>query len=647
MAGIVQRLPFPLSGRTASQSASAVITDVAYDYAIAGQLFLAYSNDQNPMTRGLAPIRKQQFDNAREPGEQSLVDWWLRSQATFIGGEGLLYQDPDQVGAANLQNRHTIRYGHSIGLNPWTDGQLSMLRQTNLRVADSTANKFLLQGYNNGTADKYWAAVGSSLTSDDGTTATAVTWGGSGTIASLTTDGTNYFVADNASIWKGTDAGAGSVLYNTATSKVTVAWVKGRLMAGVNNLIYELLTTGPALSSSDLRFTHLNSAWQWTSITDGPNAIYAAGYAGSKSSIYKFVLTTTGAAPTLTSGGTISCEMPNGEIINKLVTYLGSFVGICTNRGFRVGQIDTNGDIAYGPLLITNTSGCQSVAAYDRFFFAGGTNALDGQSGLWRIDLGMPIQDNGGQVGARYAYATDLQAHVTGTVSDVTNFGNSNQMVFAVVGHGSYLEHASKLETNAYFETARIRFNTLEPKIFKFLSVKTPQGYRGSLVASIEDTGGGTTSVVSISEGAGVVIENILLSVPPSASEWVKLKLTFGVSGTDATQGMVVNGWQFKVIPGATRQRVFVIPMLMFDFEEDKNGQKVGYENRSYARLQAFEQVAQKGDAVTFQDMQQGTSSLVIIEDFKFEQKAEPGPNTTGYGGVLTVQLRTLNDIVT
>jgi hypothetical protein len=644
VAGIVSRLPFPLSGRTVSQSAQAVITDVAYDFAIAGQLFLSASSDQNPMTRSLAPIRKQQFDNAREPGEQSLVDWWLRSQATFIGGEGLLYQDPDQVGAANLQNRHTIRYGHSVGLNPWTDGQLTMLRSTTLRVSDGTSNPHFVMGYNDGT-DRFWSAVGANFKTDDGTTTTAITYGGAGTILSATNDGTNYYVADSASIWRGTGSGAGADIYNTATSKIAIAWVKGRLMAGVNNLLYELVTAGPALAAGDLRFTHLNSAWQWTSISDGPNAIYAAGFAGSKSSIYKFQLTSTGAAPTLSSGGTISCELPNGEIVNKLITYLGSFVGICTTRGFRVGQIDTNGDIAYGPLLLTGDT--KDVGAFDRFFFVGGTNAIDGQSGLWRIDLGQPIQDNGGNVGARYAYATDLQAHQSGTVWSVTNFGNSDRMVFSVQAHGAYLESASVLEPTGYFESARIRFNTQEPKIFKFLSVKTPLAYSGSLTASIEDTGGGTTSVIEITEGSGVEIESILLSVPPSASEWVKLRLDFQRSGTDTTKGMVVNGWQFKVIPGATRQRVFVVPLYCFDFESDKNGQKVGSEDRTLARLEMFESVAQKGDSVNFQDMQQGRSYLVVIEDYKFEQKAEPGPNFSGYGGVLTVQLRTLNDVVT
>jgi hypothetical protein len=644
MTGITQRLAFPLSGRTSTQSATAKITDLAYDYAIGGMTWLAKIDDQNPMTRELAPINKNQFDNAREPGEQSLVGWWLRSQPTFIGGEGLLYQDPDLVGAANLQNRHTIRYGHSIGLNPWVDGQLTLLRQTAQRIADGSANAHLVLGYNDGT-DRYWSAVGANLKTDDGTTATTVTWGGANTIRSLTSDGTNYYAADSVGIYKGAGAGAGALLYNTGTTKVVAGWMKGRLMAGINNLVYELVSAGPGLPVGDLRFTHLNPAWVWTSIAEGPNAIYMAGFAGSVSTIYKFVLDATGNVPTLARGGVVTCSLPTGEIVNQLVTYLGSFVGISTNRGFRVGQIDTNGDIAYGPLLLTNaTNACGS---YDRFFFVGGTNALDGQSGLWRIDLGMPIQDNGGQSGARFAYATDLQAHATGQVSSVSNFGNTDRMVFGVIGQGSYLEQAANLEPTGYFETARIRFNTLEPKIFKFLSVKTPASVSGTLGCSIEDVGGGTTSVITISEGTSASIENVLLLVPPKATEWVKLRLDFSRSVNDATKGMIVNGWQFKVMPGSVRQRVFLIPLLCFDFEKDKNGQMSGQEGRTLARLEQFEQLAQLGDSVTFQDLQQNKSYLVVIDEYQFNQKAEPGPNSAGYGGILTVKLRTIADVIT
>lgn len=644
MADIVTRIPYPLSGRPANAGAASYALDgVRYDYAIGGQPWLSAINDNQSLTIGLADIKKDQFDNNREPGEQSLTGWWLRSQSTWIGGEGMLYQDPDQVNAANLQNRHAIQYGHSVGLNPWTNGQLTMLRSTSQRIADVSGNAHLVLGWSDGT-DRYWSAVGNALKSDTGSATTTITWGGANTIRSLTSDGTNYYAADNVGIYKGAGNGAGSLIWNTGSANTVVRWVKGRLMAGIDNKVYELTTGGPALPAA--KMTHLNSAWVWTDIAEGPSAIYAAGYAGSSSAIYKFVLDTTGTIPTLSSGGAITAQLPQGEILNCLNVYLGTFVGLGTSRGFRVGQIDGNGDIAYGPLLITNASGVKAVGTYDRFFFVGGTNSIDGSSGLHRVDLGQIIQDASSTV-PLFAYTTDLQAHVTGAVSSVTNFGNSDRMVFAVVGQGSYLESASVLEATAYFQTGRIRFSTLEPKLFKFLTVKTPSNLMGQLSASIADPGGATTSILTISQGGTASITDVLLAAPTTAVEWAQLRLDYTRSGTDTTQGPVVTGWQLKALPGSARQRVFEIPLLCFDFETDQGGQRIGYEGRAGQRLSAFTALAQRGDAVSFQDLATGESSLVLIDAYKYEQKTTPGPNRTNYGGVLYVQLRTIGDVIT
>jgi hypothetical protein len=604
--------------------------------------FLSAISDDRAMTRAGAQIRKDQFDNQREPGEQSLANWWLRSQSTFIGGEGLLYQDPDQVQVANLQNRHAIQYGHSVGVNPWVNGRLTLLRRTTQRIADSSSNKHFVLGYNDG-ADRYWSAVGNVLKSDDGTTATAVTWGGAGTIRALTSDGTNYFAADNTNVYKGAGAGAGAAFVATGTTNVAMGWVKGRLMLGLDNKVYECDNT-PA---KNLRFTHLNASWTWTAFAEGTNAIYAAGNAGSRGAIYKFVLDTSGNVPTLASGGIQTAQLPLGEVVYSLTTYLGTFVGIGTSRGFRVGEIDSNGDIAYGPLLITNTSGVKAVAAYDRFFFVAATNSIDGTSGLYRVDLGQPVQDSGSAAGGRFAYATDLQAKVTGEVTSVSNFGNSDRMVFTVLSQGAYLEHATDKESSGYLQTGRIRFNTLEPKIFKFVSVKTPIGLMGSVGVSVIDPGGAETSILTISQGGNATIENVVMAAPGAAVEWVQLKLTLGRSGTDTTQGGEVNGWQLKAMPGAVRQRVFTIPLLMFDKEKTASGQVVGYEGRTAARLAAFEQVFAKGDAVTFQDLANDQSVLVVIDDYRYEQRAQPGANQSNAGGILWVELRTIADVVT
>lgn len=638
MAGIVSRLPLPFSGRTAAASSSFALAGVQYHWALGGLPFLSAINDERKMMRAGAPIKKDQVDQQQIPGEQSLASWWLRSQMTFIGGAGLLYQDP------SADNQYAIRYGESVGLNPWVNGKLTLLRETSLRIADGTSNKHFVVGWNDGT-DRYWSGVGTALKSDTGAATTTITWGGAGVIKSLTTDGTRYYAADSVSVWRGTGNGAGAALCATGTANVVVRWVKGRLMLAQDNLMYEVDNAG----AKTLKFTHLNPSFVFTDIAEGTNSIYASGYAGSEGAVYKFGLDTTGAVPALSSGGVLAAQLPRGEVVNCLTTYLGSFVGIGTSRGFRVGQIDDNGDIQYGPLLIINASGVTSVAAYDRFFFVGATNAIDttAQSGLYRVDLGQPLQSGDVSPSVRFAYATDLQAHVTGEVSSVTNFGNSDRMVLAVVGQGSYLESATTLESTGYLKTGRIRFNTIEPKIFKFVTVRTPSPLWGSVGVSVIDPGGGDTSILTAAEGGNSVIEDVVMAAPSTAAEWVQLKLALTRSVTDTTQGGEVNAWQLKAMPGAVRQRILTVPLACWDKESTQSGQLVGYEGRTLARLQAFEQLFSRGDAVAFQDLRNGLSDLVVIDDYRFEQGAAPGANKSVYGGVLWVELRTIADVVT
>lgn len=646
---IVDRLPFGL-GRAVESGATTTLGTAAYDFAFDGMAFISASDDNHPYSRGLAPVRKDQFDNTKEPGEQSLANWWLRSQSTFVGGEGILYQDPDTVSQANLQNRHTIQYGHSVGLNPWVNGKLTLLRATSQRVADASGLAHLVVGWKNGGVDSFYSAFGTNLKSDDGASTTTVTYGGANAIVSLASDGTKYYAGASDGIWSGTGVGAGAKLWNIGSSNVVVGWVKGRLMGAVDNKVYELVGGAPPALPTP-KFTHLNSAFVFTAFAEGTNAIYASGYAGNQSAIYKFTLDTSGNVPVLASGGTQACQLPMGEIVYSIYAYLGSFIGIGTNRGFRVGQIDdSTGDIVYGPLLFPTAVGqvgVQAIAAYDRFFFVGMTNSIDNLSGLYRVDLSQPIYDNGTSASLRFAYATDLQTHLTGAVTGVTNFGTSDRMVIGQVGQGAYLESATTLEPTGYFTTGRIRYNTLEPKIFKFMTVRMPQTFFGTLAASVFDPTGTQTSVYSVSEGSGQTITDIGLAAPANAVEWIQVRLDFTRSGTNSALGPEVNGWQLKAVPGAIRQRIFVVPVLCFDREMDHNGQMDGYEGRTLDRLELFEQAAQGGNSLTFQDLNLQRSWTVIVDDYEFKQMANPGNNANGYGGYLTVQVRTIADVIT
>lgn len=646
MVDIAAGLPFPLGLAVTGSSSASAVGAVSYDFSFGGQGFISGASDTRPYSRSLVAIRKDQFDSAHEVGEQSLANWWMRSEDTFVGGEGLTYQDPDEVSVANLQNRHTIQYGHGVGVNPWTQGKMTLLRQTGQRVADATGADHYVQGWDNAGAANFWSAYSTNLKSDDGTTTTTVTYGGVNAITSLATDGTRYFVTDSVGLWSGTGAGAGTKLWNTGSASSVCAWVKGRLMAGIGNKLYELVGGAPPTLPT-ATFTHLNSAWTWTCFAEGTNAIYAAGRAGAVSQIYKLTMDNTGAIPALASGGQTAAQLPFGESVLSMYCYLGTFIGIGTNRGFRVGQIDGDGNIAYGPLIVLNADGVRAIAAYDRFFFFGHTNGIDGFSGLCRVDLGQPIYDNGTTASLRFAYATDLQTHLTGRVTGVTNFGATDQMVIGQVSHGAYLEHASNLEPAGYMLTGKIRYNTLEPKLFKFLTVRAPSVIKGTLSASTIGPDGLVVPVFSISQGTtGSAITDIAINGPVSPVEYISVRLDFTRSATDATTGPEVNGYQLKALPGATRQRQFIVPLLCFDLEKDGNNQWDGHEGRCLDRLEAFESLAQRGDSFTFSDLHQNRSYLVIVDDYQFEQKAAPGNNTNGYGGYLTVQLHTVADVI-
>src|ERR1043165_6688544 len=137
---VVRKIPDQLSGLSVAGTGQYVPQDNQYDYAIAGMPFLSAISDERPHTNRMAEIRKDQFDNFAEPGEQSLQGWWLRSQSTFNGGAGVLYQDPDN------DNQFNYRFRDSLGINCWEAGELSLLRQVN-SIQPSALGTNRVQGY--------------------------------------------------------------------------------------------------------------------------------------------------------------------------------------------------------------------------------------------------------------------------------------------------------------------------------------------------------------------------------------------------------------------------------------------------------------------------------------------------------------------
>lgn len=117
---ISEGLPFVLSNPAGSTTYTA--TGYAYDIAIAGLPFFISPLDESPYRRVTAQYRKQQIDQSREPGEQTLTGWWLRSQSSFHYGQGIKFFEPIQDESLRFQ------YTSSKGVDVWTRGQATLLK---------------------------------------------------------------------------------------------------------------------------------------------------------------------------------------------------------------------------------------------------------------------------------------------------------------------------------------------------------------------------------------------------------------------------------------------------------------------------------------------------------------------------------------
>jgi hypothetical protein len=116
---ITEGLVYSLSNPAGSTNYAA--TGEAYDIAIAGLPFFLLNSDDSPYRRVTAQYRKQQIDQSREPGEQTLTGWWLRSQSSFHYGQGIKFFEPIQDESLRFQ------YTESKGIDVWTKGQATLL----------------------------------------------------------------------------------------------------------------------------------------------------------------------------------------------------------------------------------------------------------------------------------------------------------------------------------------------------------------------------------------------------------------------------------------------------------------------------------------------------------------------------------------
>ena len=646
---ITERPVIDLSG---SVSQYYEITGNAFDVAVAGLPFIMAVTDSTPYRRQTAEFRTQRVDQSRDPGEQSLSGsgYWIRSQSSFHLGQGINYAEPLEGDVEQIK----FRYKSSVGIDPWTAGQLKLLKKATLQEGSaSRAGVFSTKINGEDFLIKVTGAATETIRvlkiAADGTETTVlnntqitetILYGamGGNDLMLVTPTKVLRYSFDAASPALKTDYNINSA--NAVSANI--GYVKQRFILAYtdvnkNTFVYEIArNTGSAINISTLTpvngSTSLPINFQFTGVTESSGAIFVGGYSGDEGMGFKITVDAAGALSTMSR----VILLPKSEILTAIYGYLGSYVMLGTNRGVRVGVVDTDNNVTYGPLVFVTTQNVYAFAAENNYVWAGVNGYIGGQSGLVRINLGAPLSNGS------FAYATDLVAtSTTGAIWAIASFNNGRK-AFTVENSGLWLEHPTQLVDSGTIDTGLIRFDTLENKAWKRMRLRTPDTLQGDIqIARVTETA--ADALTTVGEGTTEQYDYDLAVVFSDVSPDAAFRFTLNRNTTDATTGALIYGYSVKALPTPTRARVIQIPLFCFDKETDKLGNLLGYEGYARQRLNALETVEGKGETIVIQDFTAGGEPTeAVIEQITFSRTTPPNRNFSGFGGIINVILRTV-----
>jgi len=651
------------------------LTNVAYDVSFNSVPFILKVDNQNPYRRETAQYKKDQFDNSREPGEQSLTGWWVRSQTSWHNGAGIEFYEPGTEFEYTSNKFHDSR-----GIDIWTTGELRLHHDVfhaytgaqgiNAATGNDGTNDVLVSGDANGVLKKITLGTGASANLS-ASTANYVAFGVTGAttpmghtgatypFTSVTTSGGKYYATCSGAIHRGTIGTLASDVvfarHDGGSTNAFVKYAKGFVFFGEDNILNLLDTTQgdtnahngalPAGKQYDSR-THLDSTFVWKDVTAGPTNIYACGDAGNHSEIWKIGFDT---APISTnnstllpdlSSSTVNVSLPDDEIVKTMYYYLG-YLAVGTTKGVRICPISLDGDITLGPLVIESSYPVNGFTTRGTYLYAA-TKVADATGNingiLIRIDLSQQFSDG------TFAYAYDLEYQSTPDSSDCTEVYNLNDRLVMVIEEGGaagelQVEHTTDYRSSGYLQTGKIRYGTVEPKFFKYLQTNglVPSG--DTITIQTIDSAGNEYDIITLD--AVSIGENVGLTQPVGGQEFISIKYTLN-NGSPITNYPVLQSYQLKSIPGVPRQRMYQYPLSCFDVEMDKYNAEFGYKGRAYDVIQTLEELEVRGDFVTVKDYRTEESYQGVIEEVRFTSESSPDKDSNGFGGLLLVTVRKL-----
>jgi len=597
-------------------TSTSLVPDI-FPIAINGRPFLV-DQKSNQFTRGFEPRVRDSVDQSTSPGEAAInpQGLWRRGETSWHYGAGQRYAD-----TAEAQD---YRFFSSKGVSPWTKGQVTLLNT--VKESRTSANTNLLIA---ATDVEVYIVDGSSVLYSTDPYATSPTWTAVTGLPALTprdmaTDGTNIYLT-----YAGTSNSYGLWKVNAAHTASNVAYghqlyyvdfVKGHLMVSgdaaggyATDLYYD-----PSGNIAGDDYAHPISTWNWVSFAAGQNAIYVAGYAGTRGAIYKITITSAG----VLDQPVVALELPSGEIPLVVYGYLGGIL-IGTNKGVRYATTDSASNLVAGALIPT-TGNVVSFTADERYVWFNWSQYDGTSTGLGRLDLSTFISTN------TPAHASDLMLTSTANVLAVATF--NNKRIFSVSADGIYVEDSANLVSTAELTTGTYRWGIPDRKFVAKFDTRTTPLY------------GTITPYISLDSGAfqSMTAHDLALSTESVAtgpqSKFIEARFKLDFTRASALVGPTLTRWMARAYATPARSQVFRVPILMHHRLQVHDTE---YYFDVETELQALRDLVTNPRVINYQENNETYS--VVMEDLEF-QVIDGYQSNWDLEGTCTVTMRSVQD---
>lgn len=603
-------------------------TDVVpsvYPVAINGRPYLIDMKSGRYVRSHEQRVRDSQ-DTSTAPGEAAINPGglWRRGQDSWHLGAGQQYADTAEA--------KDYMFYKSKGINPWVKGQLSLLNTTKQSLASANTNLFTCVVESGGTEYLYVADGGvvrfSSNPFAASPTWTAVTTGSPTTlpttaITGLETNGQVVYIAWTGNdIWYTTPGSTTATFFypTSGTDNQTYyafGYAKGRGFAAVAQDLYQI---GVGSGSHTIFYDNPDTTFRWAGAAAGQNAVYAAGYSGDKSLIYKITIKADGTLDV----PVVALELPSGEIVSAIHGYLG-FIVIGSNKGVRFCSADTQSNLLAGSLIPT-TGAVNDFASEEKFVWFAYSNYDGASSGLGRLDLSVFISPN------TPAHATDLMYTSTAAVKSVASIGGKR--IFTVSGIGVIAEDTTSVVASGQIETGTYRWGIPDRKFVAKFDVRT-EPLKGGVAAYISHD---HTDFALLGNFDATGSTEYTYQGTDTKTIEADFKLVITKGTVKLTDSPIVTRWMARAYAAPFRSEVFSVPVLLHH--------KIRPRDRDIymdpeAELDNLNSLIHNPRIVT---LQLGTRSYAVIaEDVEWQPTDSTG-NTWSWDGTATVTMRSVEN---